>query len=99
MRFARVPILFVGLLAVWLGAIRTVHGQQNPRGVLPLAGMADPFLLLLHDPVVYDELKLTASQRVFLGKMCASLDGDLWITRKQPPAKGDELRQRLKSSA
>lgn len=99
MRFVRVPLVFVALLAIWLGAGRSSQGQQNPHGVLPIAGMADPFLLLLHDPVVHDELKLTASQRVLLGKVCAGLDGDLWITRNQPPAQGDEIRQRLKASA
>lgn len=99
MGFARSSLVFASLCVVGMAASREGLGQQNPHGVLPLGGMADPFLLLLHDPVVHDELKLTASQRVLLGKLCAGMDGDLWVTRNQPQAQGDEIRARLKATA
>ncbi len=89
----------VTLVAVCLSGARRVEAQQNPHGVLPIAGSPDPFLLLLHDSLVHSELKLTPSKRDELRLLCDELDPGLWRTRNQQPAAATKIRKELKRKA
>jgi peroxiredoxin len=76
-----------------LAAAPAVRGQQNPDGQLPVATMEDPFLLLLRDPWVESELKITADQHNRLRDFGDSVDPELWKSRNQPiAAQGAMLR-------
>ncbi|MFO0870714.1 MAG: redoxin domain-containing protein [Pirellulales bacterium] len=91
-------ILFLGLTLL-LACPGTGTAQQNPHGVLPVAGMEDPYLLLIHDPFVHQELKLSAGQRALLSRVCGQLDGDIWTTRNQTAERAAAIRRRLQGQA
>jgi hypothetical protein len=58
-------------------------GQQNPNGHLPVAGVAKPYLFLVRDPLVHDDLRLNAEQRRAIASLNDQLDSDLWSMRNK----------------
>ncbi len=58
-------------------------GQQNPNGRLPVMGHAKPYLFLIRDPQVHDDLGLSALQRRAVGTLNDELDSDLWSMRNK----------------
>jgi hypothetical protein len=58
-------------------------GQQNPNGRLPVMGHAKPYLFLIRDPQVHDDLGLSALQRRVVGTLNDELDSDLWSMRNK----------------
>ena len=58
-------------------------GQQNPNGRLPVMGHAKPYLFLIRDPQVHDDLGLSALQRRAVGRLNDELDSDLWSMRNK----------------
>lgn len=81
------------------GTLAPTHAQQNPDGVIPLSGMSNPFLLLLHDPQVHSELQLNAAQREKLTALCDELDGEFWTIRNKSPQASEAILERLKKQA
>ncbi len=90
---------------ILLGAAPAGYAQQNPDGKLPVTQLAEPLLLLLRDPQVHNQLKLSAAQQRELNAMNDELDGPLWTTRNQSAERSAETvrdliarsRRRLKS--
>jgi hypothetical protein len=77
-RFSR----FVPLAVAWLlGAVAV--GQQNPNGQLPLTSVGEPYLFLIRDPLVHDELQLTARQRQAVTALNDELDAPFWSMRNK----------------
>ncbi len=60
------------------------------QNVTNYASMPDPYLLLLREPAVLDELRLTREQRQAIDELNAALDGPLLASRNQPPEKQGE---------
>jgi hypothetical protein len=58
-------------------------GQQNPHGRLPVTSFAQPYLFLIRDPVVHDNLGLNAQQREAIDLLNDELDGPLWSMRNK----------------
>lgn len=90
-------------LALACGAVSP--GQQNPNGQIPLSSMPDPYLLLIRDPLVHRELRLTKGQIGAVTSLTDSLDPTLWSLRNQPADRAaaqlaeltDSARERIKS--
>lgn len=83
-------------LAVWLAcAVAWCQLAQVP----PQNGhatAASPYLLLLRDPVVHDELQVTGQQRRAIRRVTDRLDGPLLALRNQSREEGDaELRRAI----
>lgn len=72
-----VPFALVVLLSAPAAA------QSNPHGQLHLASFPEPYLLLIRDPLVHDELDLDEEQRRQVRELNDSLDPDLWSMRNQ----------------
>ncbi|SFI24705.1 redoxin domain-containing protein [Planctomicrobium piriforme] len=88
MTFNRWYCQFIPMLAVagmvLLGAISPAIAQPNPNGQLPVFELGEPYLLLIRDPVVQRELKLSDEQQQALDAFNETLDGPLLSTRNQP---------------
>jgi hypothetical protein len=85
--------LYVSLLTL-LGPLVVcglAHGQQNPHGQLPVTTLDHPYLFLIKDPVVHQELGLDPQQRKALSELNDELDAVLWSTRNQPPQRSEKL--------
>ena len=68
----------------WCAALqRCVHAQQNPNGQIPVAGLADAYLVLIRDPLVHKELRLSDQQRRAVAALTDELDRTLWTLRNQ----------------
>lgn len=86
--------LFIVSLAGVIVPRTPLPAQQNPSGVLPLHTAAQPFLLLIRDPIVHQDLQLTEEQVRALVKANDQLDADMWSTRnKTPQDRADTLNQ------
>lgn len=73
--------LFGGLVCCVAGLL---NAQQNPNGRIPVAGMADAYLVLIRDPLVHKELRLSDQQRRAVAALTDELDMTLWTLRNQP---------------
>ncbi|MFO0905015.1 MAG: redoxin domain-containing protein [Pirellulales bacterium] len=82
-----------------LAALSPASAQQNPHGIVPLSGLPDPLLLLLHDPIVHEELKLAPDRLRQLRTLCDEMDPPLWTTRNQSPVEATRIRDELKRQA
>ena len=78
---------------------RMAHGQRNPYGVIPVASLDEPYLILIRDSVVHRALDLTDEQALAITGLTDELDPLLWRTRNQPPQKsGEEIRKLTKTA-
>ena len=68
----------------------SLGAQQNPNGQIPVAGLADPYLILIRDPLVQKELRLSDRQRQAITAITDELDITLWTLRNQPAEKAAE---------
>ncbi|WP_197528405.1 redoxin domain-containing protein [Aeoliella mucimassa] len=59
------------------------RAQQNPNGQLPVTSFPHPYLFLIRDPLVLDELKLTSSQQQALAELNDGFDAGLWSMRNK----------------
>lgn len=73
----------LALAVVLLGATAAISAQQNPHGRLPVTSFAEPYLFLIRDPVVHEELELTDQQRQEIGELNDQLDVQLWSMRNK----------------
>ncbi|NUQ62174.1 MAG: hypothetical protein HUU20_06785 [Pirellulales bacterium] len=62
---------------------RVCAAQQNPDGQLPVTSFREPYLFLIRDPIVHDDLGLNARQRQTVRALNDELDGPLWAMRNQ----------------
>ena len=69
---------------------------QNVSGY---AMIPEPFLFLLREPAVHDDLQLTRDQRTRLTEVNHSFDGILLATRNMPPERGQEKVARVMSES
>ena len=70
------------------GALLTpgrLRAQQNANGVLPLNTTDQPYLFLVRDPVVHQDLKLTEQQRRGVMELNDKLDAAMWSMRNKTP--------------
>ena len=73
--------------------------QQNPHGQQPVTSFAQPYLFLIRDPIVHDDLKLNAGQRQAVAATNDELDGPLWSMRNKSVQHIDETRQKAIATA
>lgn len=83
------PLLMVAAVAM---APIPICFAQNVSGY---GMMSDPFLLLLREPAVHDDLGLTLEQKRRLVEINESFDGDLLATRNMPAEKAQEKIARV----
>jgi hypothetical protein len=57
--------------------------QQNPNGRLPVARVPQPYLFLIRDPVVLDDLGVTPRQREAVQALNDELGPTLWSMRSK----------------
>ena len=79
-----------GALSVACFWATTLGAQQNPNGQIPLAGLTDAYLILIRDPLVQKELRLSDQQRRAIATVTDELDITLWTLRNQPAEKAAE---------
>ena len=76
------PLLITGAVVLaW-------PSQCTAQNVTGYGMMPDPFLFLLREPAVHDDLGLTREQRRRLVEINQSFDGTLLATRNMPSEKG-----------
>jgi hypothetical protein len=74
--------MYLGL-AIFLLLSRSAVAQQNPHGQLPVTSFPQPYLFLIRDPLVHDDLGLNARQRQALDALNEELDAALWSMRNK----------------
>jgi hypothetical protein len=82
-----------------LPAVQVAVAQHNPHGQLPVTSLDRPYLLLIRDPVVHDDLKLSAQQRAAVKSLNGELDGELWSMRNKSAEHIAETMQRATATA
>jgi hypothetical protein len=87
MRISRILAASAALLLYWSAA-----SAQNVTGY---GAIPNPYLLLLREPAVLDELRLTAAQRVELRQINDEVDGPFLASRNWPPEKAHEKLSEL----
>ena len=73
------------LLAFALLVGQPCRAQQNPDGIMPLHTTNQPYLFLVRDPVVHEDLKLTDEQLERLTKVNDKVDMSMWSMRNKGP--------------
>ena len=81
----RLTIIIVLIVAITGGTHRSY--AQNVTGY---ESMANPYLLLLREPAVHEDLGLTAAQRESLERLNAQIDGPLLALRNWPAKRANE---------
>jgi hypothetical protein len=69
--------------------------QQNPHGQLPVTTLAQPYLFLIRDPLVHDDLGLNAQQRQAVDALNEKLDDALWSMRNKS---AEHIEQTVRTS-
>jgi hypothetical protein len=92
MRVTR-PLLPV-LLAIAICSPAILRAQHNPHGQIMVTSLADPYLVLIRDPVVHAELRLNDQQRQAIRALTDELDGRIWTLRNQG---GEQAAQGFKA--
>jgi hypothetical protein len=95
----RISNLLLLLLGVAFCLSANVRAQHNPHGQIMVASLADPYLVLLRDPVVQAELRLNGQQRQAIRALTDELDGAIWTLRNQGGEKATQLFQKLTATA
>ncbi len=70
-----------------------LRAQQNPDGVLPLQSIDKPYLFLVRDPVVLNDLKLSPKQREKVQRLNDDVDMAIWSMRNKGTEKYAELME------
>jgi hypothetical protein len=73
--------------------------QQNPNGQIPVGGLADAYLILIRDPLVQKELRVSDQQRRAIATLTDELDMTLWTLRNQPGERAAEGFRKLVTTA
>lgn len=77
----------------------SASAQQNPDGQLPVTTLDRPYLFLIRDAVVWDDLELDDKQRSALAGLNDELDRDLLAMRNKSPQFVNETMMRARSMA
>lgn len=85
--------------AIVLLMCQVASAQQNPDGQLPITTLDRPFLFLIRDPVVIDDLALDDKQRDELSRLNDKLDRDLLSMRNKSPKFVAETMTRARKTA
>lgn len=88
-RFAMLIVAIASLVFT-----RTSDAQQNPNGILPLANSDQPFLFLVRDPMVHEDLELTEEQQAQVNQLNDRIDPLMWTLRNKQPAKMAQIMER-----
>ncbi len=86
----------VSAICCWTAPL---DAQQNPNGQIPVGGLADAYLILIRDPLVQKELRVSDQQRRAIATLTDELDVTLWTLRNQPGEKAAEGFRKLISAA
>jgi len=97
MRNVEYRLVLAAILALFV--LCMAYGQHNPHGVIPVASLDEPYLILIRDPVVHRALDLTDEQTLAITALTDEFDSLLWRTRNQPPQKAAEEVGRLTKTA
>ena len=76
-----------------MGALFDANGQ------IAVGTLADPFLVLMRDPIVHAELRLSAAQRQAVHALADELDMPLWTLRNQSGQPAVQLFRKLNETA
>jgi peroxiredoxin len=87
------------VLAFVLLLCSTVAAQQNPHGQLPVTTAPQPFLFLIRDPVVHNDLRLNARQREAIQALSEELDPVMWSMRNKGPKHIEQKMREATSTA
>jgi hypothetical protein len=94
----KTPILLLCVLFVpAIGA--SAPGQQNPNGQVSVFSLPDPYLVLIRDPLLHRELRLTEEQVRGVTAFNDQQDSRLWTIRNQPADKAAAAFQQLTDTA
>jgi hypothetical protein len=93
----KLPVSLAVMIVVMLS--RCLLAQQNPHGQLLVATFPKPYLFLIRDPIVHDELVLTAQQRIAINALNDQLDADLWSMRNKSAQHIDQTMQQAITKA
>ncbi|MEX0939269.1 MAG: redoxin domain-containing protein [Pirellulales bacterium] len=96
--FASRAALTALLLIAYVGA-RPVVAQQNPHGQLPVTTIPQPYLLLIRDRVVHDDLRLNEAQRTSLRELNDELDAAIWSMRNKSAERNHEMTEQAITTA
>jgi Spy/CpxP family protein refolding chaperone len=91
--------LWLAISVAAFGFPPAVRAQHNPNGRITVASLADPYLVLIRDPVVQSELRLTDRQRQSIRALADELDGPLWTLRNQGGEKAAQRFRELNQTA
>ncbi len=86
-------------LTIFLLLSGVAVAQQNPDGQLPVGSATEPYLFLIRDPLVHEELRLSAEKRRAVALLNDELDGPLWAMRNKPAQEQEETRQEVTATA
>jgi hypothetical protein len=82
-----------------LFVVQVAVAQQNPNGQLPVTSVAQPYLFLIRDPVVHDDLGLTTRQSQAVYTLNDELDDELWSMRNKSAQHIAETMQKAAATA
>ncbi len=90
-RFASLALAAVPLLPLLAPWCQAVLAQSNPAAL----AVGNPYLLLIRDPVVHEELNVTDRQEQSITRVTDQLDGRLLAIRGQSVQQGTGTLQKL----
>jgi hypothetical protein len=77
----KLDLAFVFLFSLCISAV--ADAQSNPYGQLAVTQYAQPYMLLIRDEVVHDDLKLSTRQRGEVRELTDELDVSIWSMRNK----------------
>ena len=91
-------LLSVGIFVCVLGLSTQTTAQQGSRAA-QIAAMPNPYMLLIRDPAVHSDLKLSARQKAAMIKVTDELDQPLLSLRNKTAASVDKAFQDIVDKA
>jgi hypothetical protein len=73
--------------------------SASGQNVSNYGSIPDPFLFLIREPAIYQDLRLTSSQIQQVKSLNERYDGELLATRNMQPQKAEEIITRVRSSS
>jgi len=86
-------------MLVGLAVCLPAAAQHNPNGQIMVGSLADPYLVLIRDPLVHSELRLNDQQRSAVRALTDELDRSIWPLRNQGGEKAAQAFKDLNSTA
>lgn len=73
------------MFCLLLGSPSWCHSQQNPNGMISLSNVEQPYLFLVRDPVVHNDLNLSTEQLRKVQAINDRIDESIWTTNNKRP--------------